>query len=123
MTTVSLKQKRLNLCFVRISCLVIVTVIVTMKVLGVSVTLCMILTLSRALPFNTTLQTGRCENERQNCSSSFGAYCPQCDTNGNFLPQQCLGSTGYCWCVNITSGNVIPNTSKKAGTKPDCGER
>uniref|UniRef100_A0A3B4GHJ5 Nidogen 2 n=1 Tax=Pundamilia nyererei TaxID=303518 RepID=A0A3B4GHJ5_9CICH len=29
-----------------------------------------------------------------------GVYVPQCDAEGQYLPQQCHGSTGYCWCVD-----------------------
>ena len=32
--------------------------------------------------------------------TNFGGYYPGCSTSGDFEPQQCNGSTGYCWCVN-----------------------
>ena len=28
----------------------------------------------------------------------IGEYVPQRDNNGELLPKQCWGSTGYCWC-------------------------
>uniref|UniRef100_A0A3Q1JN64 Thyroglobulin type-1 domain-containing protein n=1 Tax=Anabas testudineus TaxID=64144 RepID=A0A3Q1JN64_ANATE len=52
-----------------------------------------------------------------------GTFCPQCDANGNFLPRQCWASTGYCWCVDVISGKMIPNTETPPGVEPvDCGE-
>uniref|UniRef100_A0A7N6AYD2 Thyroglobulin type-1 domain-containing protein n=1 Tax=Anabas testudineus TaxID=64144 RepID=A0A7N6AYD2_ANATE len=81
-------------------------------------------TCDSALPLNSTLQTGRCEYVRQNCSNSsiIGAFCPKCDSSGNYLPQQCSGSTGYCWCVDVNSGKMISNTTTPPGTPLDCGE-
>ncbi|KAK2899509.1 hypothetical protein Q8A73_012638 [Channa argus] len=90
-----------------------------MKVLIVSITLCMILTLSCAMPLNSTL----CQDRRQNCINStrpHDGYCPKCDNEGNFLPQQCARSNGYCWCVNVTSGLQIPNTVKPLESLLDC---
>ncbi|XP_067379262.1 aggrecan core protein-like isoform X2 [Channa argus] len=92
-----------------------------MKVLIVSITLCMILTLSCAMPLNSTL----CQDRRQNCINStrpHDGYCPKCDNEGNFLPQQCARSNGYCWCVNVTSGLQIPNTVKPLESLLDCGK-
>ena len=31
---------------------------------------------------------------------NVGTFSPRCTTSGNFAPQQCHDSTGYCWCVN-----------------------
>ncbi|XP_018535865.1 ladderlectin-like [Lates calcarifer] len=96
-----------------------------MRVLGVCLTLSALLTLSRAAPYNSTTPSrhmGLCEYERQHCSTAIGAFCPQCDAKGNYRPQQCSGSTGYCWCVNVVTGVEIPNTRTPPGTKPvDCG--
>ncbi|KAE8279492.1 H-2 class II histocompatibility antigen gamma chain Ia antigen-associated invariant chain [Larimichthys crocea] len=80
-----------------------------MKLLSISLALCAILTLSRANPINSTIPTisrqmGLCEYINQHTIQHIGAFVPQCDMNGNFLPQQCSGSTGYCWCVNILTG-------------------
>ncbi|XP_049319666.1 nidogen-2 isoform X11 [Astyanax mexicanus] len=30
-----------------------------------------------------------------------GAFVPECDEQGQYRPQQCHGSTGHCWCVDI----------------------
>uniref|UniRef100_A0A8C4DN08 Thyroglobulin type-1 domain-containing protein n=1 Tax=Dicentrarchus labrax TaxID=13489 RepID=A0A8C4DN08_DICLA len=52
-----------------------------------------------------------------------GAFVPQCDANGNFLPQQCWASTGYCWCVDVITGKEIPHTKTPPGTVPvNCSE-
>ncbi|XP_051915067.1 nidogen-2 isoform X29 [Hippocampus zosterae] len=49
-----------------------------------------------------------------------GAYVPQCDANGQYIPQQCHGSTGHCWCVD-SHGQERPGTRTHAGATPfDC---
>uniref|UniRef100_A0A3B3WM87 Thyroglobulin type-1 domain-containing protein n=1 Tax=Poecilia mexicana TaxID=48701 RepID=A0A3B3WM87_9TELE len=46
-----------------------------------------------------------------------------CDDDGNFLPQQCSGSTGYCWCVDTITGEEIQSTKTAPGVRPvNCGE-
>ncbi|XP_034470938.1 galactose-specific lectin nattectin-like [Hippoglossus hippoglossus] len=97
-----------------------------MKVLSACLTLCHLLTPTRSLPLNSTEPMGKysglCEYERQQCSGLVGSFCPQCDAYGNFLPQQCWGSTGYCWCVNVITGVEIPNTQTRPGMDPvECG--
>jgi len=37
---------------------------------------------------------------------------PECDPQGLFQAQQCHGSTGYCWCVDIDSGEEVEGTRK-----------
>uniref|UniRef100_A0A7N5ZYA1 Nidogen 2a (osteonidogen) n=1 Tax=Anabas testudineus TaxID=64144 RepID=A0A7N5ZYA1_ANATE len=44
-----------------------------------------------------------------------GAYVPQCDDDGQYTPQQCHGSTGYCWCVD-SRGQEKPGTRTPPGT-------
>uniref|UniRef100_A0A3B3XBZ8 Thyroglobulin type-1 domain-containing protein n=1 Tax=Poecilia mexicana TaxID=48701 RepID=A0A3B3XBZ8_9TELE len=48
-----------------------------------------------------------CEHHRDSVPTTspdgvtlFGAYVPQCDENGLYVPKQCHGSSGYCWCVD-----------------------
>ncbi|XP_049423663.1 galactose-specific lectin nattectin-like [Epinephelus fuscoguttatus] len=94
-----------------------------MKVLSVSLTLSTFLTLSRAVPLstNTSLSgrhSGLCDYARQEGINIMGAFIPQCDAHGNFLPQQCSDSTGNCWCVNIITGEEIPNTRTPLGAVP-----
>ncbi|XP_069374647.1 galactose-specific lectin nattectin-like [Paralichthys olivaceus] len=97
-----------------------------MKVLGVCVTLCILLTPARSVPLNSTMSVtkyvGLCQYERERCSGLLGSFCPRCDASGYFLPQQCSPSTGYCWCVNVITGVEIPNTQTGPGMEPvDCG--
>uniref|UniRef100_A0A3P8RFY0 Nidogen 2a (osteonidogen) n=1 Tax=Astatotilapia calliptera TaxID=8154 RepID=A0A3P8RFY0_ASTCA len=49
-----------------------------------------------------------------------GVYKPQCDAEGQYLPQQCHGSTGYCWCVD-SRGEERAGTRTPPGAAPvDC---
>ncbi|XP_041834846.1 nidogen-2 isoform X3 [Melanotaenia boesemani] len=69
----------------------------------------------------------RCEHHRDSVQTTSpegypltGAYVPQCDENGEYLPQQCHGSSGHCWCVDST-GQERPGTSTPPGSPPvDC---
>ncbi|XP_052589432.1 nidogen-2 [Peromyscus californicus insignis] len=48
-------------------------------------------------------------------------HIPQCDDQGNFVPLQCHGSTGFCWCVD-QNGQEVPGTQTPPGsTPPHCG--
>lgn len=48
-------------------------------------------------------------------------HIPQCDDQGNFVPLQCHGNTGFCWCVD-QSGREVPGTQTPPGsTPPHCG--
>ncbi|XP_068426971.1 uncharacterized protein [Clinocottus analis] len=99
----------------------------TMLALSVSLVLGCLLTLTSAASahVNTTemlmRHSGRCEYERRMSHPLIGTFVPQCDEYGNFLPQQCSGSTGYCWCVDTITGKKIPNTITPPGMSPvDC---
>ncbi|EHH26939.1 hypothetical protein EGK_17025 [Macaca mulatta] len=48
-----------------------------------------------------------------------GSFRPKCDENGNYLPLQCYGSTGYCWCV-FPNGTEVPNTRSRG--HQNCSE-
>nr|XP_046236153.1 galactose-specific lectin nattectin [Scatophagus argus] len=91
-----------------------------MKLLAVPLALCSLLTLSHAGPLNYTSSrhVGHCEYKRQHSPTVIGGFVPQCDADGNFLPQQCWPSTGYCWCVDVITGEEIPNTKTPPGTPP-----
>lgn len=41
-----------------------------------------------------------------------GRFKPQCDENGNYMPLQCFGSIGYCWCV-FPNGTEVPHTRSR----------
>lgn len=60
-------------------------------------------------------------------TSLIGSYIPQCSADGSFSPIQCHGSTGYCWCVHVQTGEPVsgvvqfsrpPCTSKLAPLSP-----
>ncbi|XP_035984365.1 nidogen-2 isoform X2 [Fundulus heteroclitus] len=63
----------------------------------------------------------QCERHRDSLQSggqtSSGAYIPQCDSDGQYRPRQCHGSTGHCWCVD-SSGQEKPGTRTPPGTAP-----
>uniref|UniRef100_A0A3P8W1W5 Thyroglobulin type-1 domain-containing protein n=1 Tax=Cynoglossus semilaevis TaxID=244447 RepID=A0A3P8W1W5_CYNSE len=74
-----------------------------------------------------------CEHHRGRVQTSspeghpvVGVYVPQCDDHGQYIPLQCHGSTGHCWCVDNT-GQERPGTRTAPGTPSvDCdkpGER
>uniref|UniRef100_A0A8C5P9T4 Nidogen 1 n=1 Tax=Leptobrachium leishanense TaxID=445787 RepID=A0A8C5P9T4_9ANUR len=48
-----------------------------------------------------------------------GQFIPQCDDNGNYSPQQCHASSGYCWCVD-RNGDEIDGTRVGPGRTPPC---
>uniref|UniRef100_A0A3B5Q4M3 Thyroglobulin type-1 domain-containing protein n=1 Tax=Xiphophorus maculatus TaxID=8083 RepID=A0A3B5Q4M3_XIPMA len=60
----------------------------------------------------------QCERHRDRIQTNglplVGAYVPQCDENGLYVPEQCHGSTGYCWCVDSRG-------QERAGTRTGPG--
>ncbi|MBN3295054.1 NID2 protein, partial [Amia calva] len=70
-----------------------------------------------------------CEEERdrlQDISSGIyprgprpGLHIPSCDSQGNYNPLQCHGSTGHCWCVD-RNGQEIPGTRAGPGSRTMC---
>ncbi|XP_045556575.1 saxiphilin-like [Salmo salar] len=57
-----------------------------------------------------------CEIARDaSINGPIGGYISKCDKDGQYTPEQCWGSTGYCWCVNST-GQEIPDTETPPGT-------
>ncbi|XP_036168004.1 HLA class II histocompatibility antigen gamma chain [Myotis myotis] len=48
-----------------------------------------------------------------------GRFKPQCDENGNYMPLQCFGSIGYCWCV-FPNGTEVPHTRSRG--RHNCSE-
>ncbi|XP_049919102.1 nidogen-2 isoform X12 [Epinephelus moara] len=76
-----------------------------------------------------------CEHHRDSIQTTspegypiLGAHVPQCDENGQYIPLQCHGSTGHCWCVDSTGQErpgtrTLPGTQRKDCDKPDEPER
>ncbi|CAJ1048268.1 ladderlectin-like isoform X5 [Xyrichtys novacula] len=92
-----------------------------MMFLRVSLTLGCLLALSRAIPLNST--RGRCQYMKEKDYYGKGGFVPECDSDGNYVAQQCCTLTGYCWCVDILSGKEIPNTKAVPGDfQVDCGK-
>ncbi|XP_038838401.1 equistatin-like, partial [Salvelinus namaycush] len=61
-----------------------------------------------------------CERARDAAlNGPIGAFIPTCDAAGQYTPEQCSGSTGYCWCVTRT-GQKIPGTETPPGTATNC---
>uniref|UniRef100_A0A3P9MQK8 LisH domain-containing protein C1711.05-like n=1 Tax=Oryzias latipes TaxID=8090 RepID=A0A3P9MQK8_ORYLA len=99
-----------------------------MKLHAVILGVCSVLSLTQALPVNVTFTVdtgdsgiqirGLCNLTNQFCPHTLGSYCPQCAADGNFLPRQCSGSTGYCWCVNVITGEMLPNSRVPPGHPP-----
>ncbi|XP_064881123.1 equistatin-like isoform X2 [Oncorhynchus nerka] len=60
-----------------------------------------------------------CEDARDAMThGQVGGYIPTCDAAGRYTPEQCWGSTGYCWCVT-SSGQYIPGTKTPPGIGPN----
>ncbi|KAM4771433.1 nidogen-1 [Rhinophrynus dorsalis] len=72
-------------------------------------------------------QKTACQLHRESVLGSFsprgprpsGQYVPQCDEYGNYTPQQCHASSGYCWCVD-KNGNELNGTRTGPGVRPPC---
>uniref|UniRef100_A0A4W6BYK5 Thyroglobulin type-1 domain-containing protein n=2 Tax=Lates calcarifer TaxID=8187 RepID=A0A4W6BYK5_LATCA len=68
-----------------------------------------------------------CEHHRDSVQTTspegypiVGAYVPQCDAEGQYLPRQCHGSSGHCWCVD-SRGQERAGTRTPPGTPfVDC---
>lgn len=48
----------------------------------------------------------------------IGGFRPSCEEDGSFSEVQCHGSTGYCWCVDVESGQPVSNGARG---EPSCG--
>lgn len=59
----------------------------------------------------------KCQMEAVSGVGKIGAYKPQCDEKGNYLPTQCWHATGFCWCVD-KYGNPIEGTASRS--RPQC---
>ncbi|XP_023556629.1 nidogen-1 [Octodon degus] len=72
----------------------------------------------------------RCQQEREHILGAVGAadaqrprplglFVPECDEHGHYVPTQCHGSTGYCWCVD-RDGRELEGTRTRPGLQPPC---
>ncbi|XP_068612657.1 nidogen-2 [Brachionichthys hirsutus] len=68
-----------------------------------------------------------CEEHRDRVQSSSpgahpapGTFVPLCDSDGQYLPQQCHGSTGHCWCVNSGGQERAGSRTPPGATPVDC---
>uniref|UniRef100_A0A8D2KSX8 Thyroglobulin type-1 domain-containing protein n=1 Tax=Varanus komodoensis TaxID=61221 RepID=A0A8D2KSX8_VARKO len=61
----------------------------------------------------------KCNCREEECVEGVhpGKFCARCDENGDYLPEQCHGGTGYCWCV-YKNGTMIKGT--KVRGNPHC---
>uniref|UniRef100_A0A3Q2PKH0 Thyroglobulin type-1 domain-containing protein n=1 Tax=Fundulus heteroclitus TaxID=8078 RepID=A0A3Q2PKH0_FUNHE len=84
-------------------------------------------TVSVLLTTSTYAPKTRCEEQRDRAQAniqeqypSAGVFVPRCDAEGQYLPRQCHGSTGHCWCVD-SSGQERAGTRTPPGATPvDC---
>ncbi|KAM8818481.1 nidogen-1 isoform 2-T2 [Rhynchonycteris naso] len=71
----------------------------------------------------------RCQLEREHILGTagvgpqqhlpLGLFVPECDEHGHYVPTQCHGSTGYCWCVD-RDGRELEGTRTRPGMRPPC---
>ncbi|XP_015731215.1 HLA class II histocompatibility antigen gamma chain isoform X1 [Coturnix japonica] len=59
----------------------------------------------------------KCQAEASFRGVHPGRFRPECDENGDYLPKQCLASTGYCWCC-YKNGTRIEGTATRG--ELDC---
>lgn len=50
-------------------------------------------------------------------SGLLGAFQPSCQQDGSFSELQCHGSTGFCWCVDVRTGQPVTNGTRG---RPAC---
>ncbi|XP_056444381.1 nidogen-2 [Gadus chalcogrammus] len=86
-------------------------------------------------PVEPELPKTHCQHHRDSVQTTspegysiLGAFVPQCDANGQYVPLQCHGSTGHCWCVDNAGqerarSRTPPGTPPKDCDKPDEPER
>lgn len=60
-----------------------------------------------------TATSGACATALASSRPMPGAMIPQCDEQGDYMPVQCHGSIGTCWCASL-DGTEIPGTRVSA---------
>uniref|UniRef100_A0A8C4ZPD4 Nidogen 2 n=1 Tax=Gadus morhua TaxID=8049 RepID=A0A8C4ZPD4_GADMO len=75
-------------------------------------------------PVEPELPKTHCQHHRDSVQTTspegysiLGAFVPQCDANGQYVPLQCHGSTGHCWCVD-NAGQERARSRTPPGTPP-----
>lgn len=66
-------------------------------------------------------EVSNCVSERKNAQSikgRIGNFIPKCSENGDYSSEQCHGSTGYCWCVDVKTG--VQTSAEKVRGDPHC---
>uniref|UniRef100_A0A8D2ZLW5 Nidogen 2a (osteonidogen) n=1 Tax=Scophthalmus maximus TaxID=52904 RepID=A0A8D2ZLW5_SCOMX len=56
----------------------------------------------------------------KDCDRPEQGYVPQCDAEGQYLPRQCDGSTGSCWCVDRRGQERAGTRTKPGAPSVDC---
>lgn len=51
-------------------------------------------------------------SRRSQQAGLIGAFQPACELDGSFSELQCHGSTGYCWCVDVQTGQPVTNGTR-----------
>jgi hypothetical protein len=82
-------------------------------------------------PAVITATSGACSTQLATTRPMPGAFVPQCDESGDYMPVQCHASIGSCWCsqadgtevpgtrMNARSGQVLDLATCAAATHPD----
>uniref|UniRef100_A0A8C7AV30 Nidogen 1 n=1 Tax=Neovison vison TaxID=452646 RepID=A0A8C7AV30_NEOVI len=73
------------------------------------------------------IEKTRCQLEREHILGTAGVmipqrpglFVPECDEHGHYMPTQCHGSTGQCWCVD-RDGRELEGTRTRPGMRPPC---
>lgn len=50
--------------------------------------------------------------QRSQEAGLIGAFQPSCEEDGRFSELQCHGSTGFCWCVDVETGQPVTNGTR-----------
>lgn len=85
------------------------------------------LTASSVLISVVEMEKTRCQLEREHILGAAGLthpqrpglFVPECDEHGHYVPTQCHGSTGQCWCVD-RDGRELEGTRTRPGMRPPC---
>lgn len=57
-----------------------------------------------------------------NIPTAYQIFVPECSEDGKYKPIQHHEGTGYSWCVDVDTGDVL-NGTKVANETPKCPEK